>query len=512
MTDNSVYDMPPSSAAMTAAVSGEIKPERSFTRIDGYFAVLFLFAGFAFVKLRLLSSGALSAAIFGLAVFASAGIYVKLSGAKPCKQSKIFYVLAVIFLINLAITDNVYIRFFDTAFTGVLFAVWAFTLNNSGYKGADDNLVYMLLSAVFGQSFGNIGSEIKAVSNLTKGSRTGKTLRNVLLGLVIAVPVTLVVAALLTSADDNFDRFFSDIMGNIFGNSIGNIITFVVMLPMSFLMFGMLYSAVSSKGGARLDTDKCEQKTDSFKIAPQTVIYSSITPLCIIYVMFFVSQISYFVSAFANRLPEQFSASEYARKGFFELCAVAVINLGVIALINLLCSSKDGKRPKALSVFTSLLSVFTIVLIATALSKMVMYIYRFGMTRLRLYTSWFMVLLAVLFVLIVLRQFVKINIAKLGTIIFTIMFAVLCFVPTDALIARYNIYAYESGWTERLDMNYLNKLSCDATYAVKPLLESENAELKAAGESFIGLKSEDKVSWKEINLSYILTQTRSKNR
>lgn len=51
-----------------------------------------------------------------------------------------------------------------------------------------------------------------------------------------------------------------------------------------------------------------------------------------------------------------------------------------------------------------MLSIFTLILIATAISKMVMYISVYGLTQLRFYTTWFMLLLAVIFVMIIVKQ------------------------------------------------------------------------------------------------------------
>ncbi|HCF70927.1 MAG TPA: DUF4173 domain-containing protein, partial [Syntrophomonas sp.] len=64
---------------------------------------------------------------------------------------------------------------------------------------------------------------------------------------------------------------------------------------------------------------------------------------------------------------------EYARSGFFELCRIAAINLIVLLAANLL-GQKQSRKDKALKIFNSLLAIITLVLIATALSKMAMYI------------------------------------------------------------------------------------------------------------------------------------------
>ncbi|MEG2634277.1 MAG: DUF4173 domain-containing protein, partial [Oscillospiraceae bacterium] len=99
---------------------------------------------------------------------------------------------------------------------------------------------------------------------------------------------------------------------------------------------------------------------------------------------------------------------------------------------------------------------FTLIMIAAALSKMVLYISRFGLTRMRLYTSWTMLLMAVVFVLIIVWQFKQaFPLIRISAAVFVVMFGVLCFSQSDYLIAKYNIAMYENGSHTELDMDYL---------------------------------------------------------
>ncbi len=116
---------------------------------------------------------------------------------------------------------------------------------------------------------------------------------------------------------------------------------------------------------------------------------------------------------------------------------------------------------------------------------MALYISRYGLTPLRVHTSWFMALLAVMFVLIIIRQFREFNLAGIGAAAFTVMFAALSFSQTDSLIAKYNLYAYESGIIEEFDSYALNELSDDAVYTVIGMLDSEDTVISEAAEKFV---------------------------
>lgn len=478
---------------------------------ESVFALIFSFSGYAFFKTAF-ASGGISGAIFLTVLCAVSMVFAVMSKAKHSRHSNIYFAMAVIFSLNTGISGNLMIQFLDAVFAAIMYAMWAFALNNPSYKGADDGLVYCIFNSVFGQTFGNIGKCPSAVISLTKGNSAGQNIRNALIGLVIAAPVTLIVISLLSSADDNF----SDIMGKLFDgvieNFLGDTVLFIFALPLSFLIFGAVYAAVKNTKESRIDDEKCRENTKSMRIAPAAVMYFSVIPLCVVYVIFFFSQLAYFTSAFGGVLPEEFSAAEYARQGFFELCAVAVINLAVIIVINLFCRFEE-KRPAPLRFFTGLISVFTLILIATAFSKMAMYISRFGLTQLRVYTSWFMVLLAVLFLLVIVRQFKKVNLAKTGSVVFTVMLAVLSFAQTDALISKYNLEAYRSG---KLDAKVLNmrELSGDGIYTAMEMIGSSDINEVSEAAHFMRVtveRNEDKEIRHRLSVSDLIAEYAAEN-
>jgi hypothetical protein len=105
------------------------------------------------------------------------------------------------------------------------------------------------------------------------------------------------------------------------------------------------------------------------RISP-LIICSALTPMLLIYLLFFIAQSAYFLSGFSSITPNGFIPSEYARQGFFELCAVSALNAVIIALTVLLTKRKENNvkipSPNIVAVF----SFFTLALIVTALSKM----------------------------------------------------------------------------------------------------------------------------------------------
>ena len=71
-------------------------------------------------------------------------------------------------------------------------------------------------------------------------------------------------------------------------------------------------------------------------VLPRALLCAAVTPILAVYVIFFISQWSYYVSAFTNVLPADLTYAAYAREGFFQLCGVSALNAAMLLLFNLL--------------------------------------------------------------------------------------------------------------------------------------------------------------------------------
>lgn len=491
VTDNSTEQTEHTESTITPAK--EEKPPFC-SLAESIFALIFLSTGYLFIKLFILNSCGIAAAIFLLATLAASAVLAKLRKADGSKFSKLYFVLAAVFAVGTGTSANETIRFMSFCFAAVYYAIWAFALNNPEWHGFGRNAFHGVSEAVIGVPKRNFTACPKAVFGLFRRQNGARNVGFIALGLMLSVPLTIIVCLLLMSADNGFESMIRRIFNGISMEGFWN---FAFGLPISFLLFGVIYGAVSSRGKLRTDEIMFEVKAEKRRIAPSALVCAFTAPLCIVYVMFFFSQLSYFISAFGGMIPEQFSASEYARRGFFELCAVAVINLAVIAAANAFCR-KDGKGT-ALKIVTMILSVFTLILIATAESKMFLYINRFGLTSKRVYTSWFMFILAAVFVLIIVSRFKTFSAAKLGAAVITGASLLLGFCCADGLIAEYDARLIESG----VMTSFPEDLSADAAPIVAKYLHSENETLaKAARKCNIDLLTDAaEKEWYERTLS-----------
>jgi len=195
----------------------------------------------------------------------------------------------------------------------------------------------------------------------------------------------------------------------------------------------------------------------------------------------------YLFSALSGSLPDEWSIyAEYARRGFFELCGVAAINLFLIAFTYSFAKREPYEYPKAMRVFTGLICIMTVLLVATAVSKMLLYVDAYGLSRLRVYTLWFLILLFIVFVILVIWHIKPYNAGRPIVIVSVCLLIALGLANTDGLIAKYNVWQYKSGKirTSAVDTDML----ADMSDAVLPYL----AELRDGSPNFsINLAARD---------------------
>jgi hypothetical protein len=162
--------------------------------------------------------------------------------------------------------------------------------------------------------------------------------------------------------------------------------------------------------------------------------------------------------------------AEYARSGYWQLLATAVLTVIVIAAALRLADTPSRSHHLILRGLLAMLCVLTLVMLASALHRLDLYESAYGLTRLRLTAETFAWGLAAFFALIVAagavpairRNFAHIAIAAaaVGLLAFSLS-------NPDGTIARHNIERWRS--TGKLDVAYLQTLSADATPAIAKL-------------------------------------------
>ncbi|MCR4779992.1 MAG: DUF4173 domain-containing protein [Ruminiclostridium sp.] len=455
MTEQITAQQIPMQSAQPAVYRPEI---RGFDRI---FAVLSVIAGYLFMRFSIFTYNGFFTTLSVLLTFACCAAYVIKCGRRPTAAQWTFGAVICAFAFTYSITSSPLLHILCTMFLigAVFWWVQAVCIHASFVTKF---FFFDLLRTVFAQPFYDFAGFFRAFTKKSDGS--GSKILPIILGLLATIPLTVAVALLLAVADEGVGRMIDSFWDMIAFRDIYTSARVIFWtIPAGIIIFGMLRADAKQKLRPLPSDMYYHEKLGRCKVINNLAVYAGVTPICLLYLLYVISQASYFLSAFSGKLPENMLYSEYARRGFFELCIIAVINLCVI-LFMLTFSKKSGTgATPALKVYTCLICGFTLFIISTALAKMLLYIGKYGLTRLRLYTSWFMVLLAVIFVVLAVRAFVKrLPTARIITAFFIAMFAALCFSRPDALITGYNIQKYLSGEHEELDIHTLSAMSDDA--------------------------------------------------
>ncbi|MFH9761451.1 DUF4153 domain-containing protein [Streptomyces anulatus] len=170
------------------------------------------------------------------------------------------------------------------------------------------------------------------------------------------------------------------------------------------------------------------------------------------------------------------SHAEYARQGFWQLLWATLLTLLVIALaLRWAPRGGTGDRTLVRSVLGPL-CVLTLVVVASALRRMDLYVDEYGLTRLRISVAAMELWLGVVLVLILaagvfgarfLPRAVAVS-AAAGVLAFGLL-------SPDGLIAEQNVQRFEDGRSTSIDIDYVKDLSADAVPALDRLPEPERS-------------------------------------
>ncbi len=457
--------------------------KREFTTKEAVLSVLCFILSFGFTHFAAGYAGGIWGGIVWLLAGVLGAVYVRIKGFTVTKAQCVVFGVAELFCLVPLFCTNGLINTLAATFTFFLLAYLGITFGGAELFG--EHFVPDLLEGICVRPFIRFEEGPAAAKRLLKNPKSGKTALYVLLGLLCSLPLSILVLYLLMWSDTMFADRMEALFDMLPSFEFRYVWELLLAVPVWIYLFG---------GFAAMQHKQTEPLFDMKKgrVLPTILGYTMITPICVFYVMYIAVQFNYFTAAFGGTLPEEYSYATYARKGFFELCTVAVINLCVIAGMNLFLKRKeDGAPSVVMKVYCTLLSGFTVLLIASALSKMVLYINEMGMTPLRIYTSWFMLVLVVFFVLIIVDQFTKLRFCRAAFAGFALMFAILCFSNVDGMIARYNVKAYQTGKLERVDFGVLEELGDAALVHVERLTEAEDGSVAEEARACYSRMSEE---------------------
>jgi hypothetical protein len=453
-------------------------PSHAFDTKDRIFLFIALALGFLLFELILFEGFGIAVPVYMALLYAA--VFWYFSGRPGGIEKKGLWLFAPIALLSacFALYDNILLSALDFM---LLYALVTLQLTqmtgNRLYKTSLPGLALDIFHAGAALPVLNAPAPFLAMKRRqSPGGKLGRA-AGIIIGLAISIPVLCIVLALLSSADPVFQKglraFFSYLNEHVAEYILKVVFGAIAAIP----LFGFLYALRVKKP---IRTLKVRINTDRVRIVDGTVAGTVAALLCAVYLVFVLVQFGYLFNAFQSVLPSDFTYAEYARRGFFELMGVSVVNFCVLGL-SMLFSRREGAGLRALE--TALVAL-TLLLLASAFAKMAMYMDAYGLTPARVYASWFMLLLAVFFI----AMLVKLHVRKFALVrfcgaAFLALFLALNFAGVDARVAQYNIDNYESGKFKTVDVNMFYGLSDSMVpYAAKLLDDGDKGVAARARE------------------------------
>ena len=400
-------------------------------------------------------------AIFVVLSLVGGFLVLKKLEIKPSKRSwylviPILFFTSVIFLRQEPLT--VFLGVFFTFFLMAELAV-TFTGGQWLFFGVIDHLIAFirLAGGMLARPFNYLISKPSVEEGF---SRSNKKTWPIVRGVLLAIPILLVFASLLSSADLVFAQKVGSFVDIFRLEKLPEyIFRLIYILVVMYLLMGVfLYAATNSKS----DESPIENKPriQAFLGFIETTII--LGGVVVLFSLFVIVQFKYFFGGTMNIHLNGYTYAEYAQKGFSELVIVAIFSLLLLMGLSGLSRREKSSQQKVFLGMGIAMVLLVGVMLVSAYQRLVLYENAYGFSELRTYTHVFMIWLGILLVAVMVLEMVrKERMFALALILAAIGFSVsLTLLNVDSFIVRQNVEQARKG--QDLDVAYLASLGFDA--------------------------------------------------
>lgn len=279
-------------------------------------------------------------------------------------------------------------------------------------------------------------------------------------GVIMAVPILIIFGVLFSQADLAFSKFINSFVTI---NISERTIQYLVLLLFAFVSALSFLSYIFFPKEAVLPatSEKLNAAVQPGRTIEISVFLGLIAALFLVFIGF---QITYLFGGQTNIANAGFTYAEYARRGFWELLAVAMLSL-LVLLASEKYSRVESKRDKLFLIPALILIAEVTIVIVSAFKRLSLYIDAYSMTLHRFYVAGFIMLILALFILLAVK-FIKSKPEQFFT--FGALLSVIAFfvavniVNPDSFIAKSNMEQYNR--TGKLDVAHVGNLSADAVH------------------------------------------------
>jgi hypothetical protein len=331
--------------------------------------------------------------------------------------------------------------------------------------------------------------------NAKKGMKPSKfiVIKKVMIGLILSVPVLAIVLTLLMSADSKVKRLvegFPDWSHLLSAETIFRIL-FIIFTTIVF--FGILQVLrVKQIIIIEKDTKKVPFQIDGI------IVLTFLVVLNLVYLLFTFVQFKYF---FGGTLQGDFTYAEYARKGFFELLFISVINLSILTVVLTFVKQNKDTLNRLTQIMMTVLVLASAVILCSAFIRLGMYEDAYGYTFIRILALSFMIFLAIVFAYTFMQVWInRLSLSHFMLITTLVYYTILNTIDLNQIVVNKNIDRFEA--SGKIDIEYMNSLSYTGVsgliilYDKDPNIPNLESMLKKRQEQF----HEDSNPWQSFNL------------
>lgn len=292
----------------------------------------------------------------------------------------------------------------------------------------------------------------------------------ILRGLVIAVPVVMIFASLLASADVVFNQRIEDFVEAFkLENLPEYIFRMIYILVIGYALAGIFLHAAQASKDEKLIGEGKPLVPPFLGFIESTIVLGSVVAL---FAAFVAVQFQYFFGGATNINVEGYTYAEYARRGFGELVVVAFFALMMLLTLSGVTKRETETQRKIYSGLGVALVTLLLVMLFSAYQRLNLYEAAYGFSRLRTYTHVFLIWIGLLLIAaIALETLRKERMFAFAMLVASFGFAAsLPILNVDAFIVNQNIQRELNGTAvEDLDSVYFVELSDDA---IPPLVDA----------------------------------------
>jgi len=436
----------------------------------------------------------LGVTVFALLYVAAVSLYFHRAGIRQNREAKQWLAVVLATALSFAVWSAPSISPWRFIFLFAAATYWVVVASgNTIADGTSDWSVRDFLGGVIAVPMGGLGLQYRALYSMRKpGFSVSGRFWSAIVGLGLGLLVVAVVSPLLLAADAGGFRVIGQWLSRFtIDLQIPGVVwvQLVLSVPTAAYIFALVVGNVH-RGTERREAALCAAETSNlhFSFLPSATTTALLTVVNALYLVFILAQLPYLFSAFAGRMPAGWvSYAGFARQGFFELCVIAVLNLGVILGVHF-SAEKSATQSKFLQGLLILLPALTLVLVATAFSKLWLYVDQFGLTMMRIKPGAVLLLLTVIFGCLLLGD--KAKFSKLRVTVATGVIIMLAFswLNVEGFVADYNARRYLDGTLPHFDVSVLHAADvAGAPVAIQLLGESDDIGLQAELRDFVNV-------------------------